>query len=71
MLLRKKLSRMSGRWLMPLGMIAVSLGIIVSRIGKPHLGISDFSEGFLLGLGIVLLLASIALTSGRHARLDE
>jgi hypothetical protein len=61
MLLRKKLNETSGRWMMALGMAAVALGIVLTRISDMHLGISDFTEGFLLGLGVVMLMASIVL----------
>jgi hypothetical protein len=65
MLFRKKMSEMTGRRMMGFGMLALGLGIAMSRIGSMRLGISDFSEGFCLGFGIVMLMASIVLnTSG-------
>ncbi len=63
MLLRKKLNETSGRWMMALGMAAVALEIILSRISGTHSGNYDFTEGFLLGLGIVMLMASIVLNT--------
>jgi hypothetical protein len=49
--------------MMPVGMLAVTLGIGLTRVGNLHLGISDFAEGFLLGLGVVMLMASIVLNT--------
>jgi membrane-associated phospholipid phosphatase len=69
MLLRKRLNETSGRWLMPLGMLAVAMEIILGRISGTHHGISDFAEGFLLGLGIVMLMASIVLNARGCARI--
>ena len=69
MLLRKKLNETSGRWMMALGMAAVALGIVLTRISDIHLGISDFAEGFLLGLGVVMLMASIVLNVRGCARI--
>ena len=71
MLLRKRLNETSGRWMMPLGMAAVALGIVLTRISDMHLGISDFAEGFLLGLGVVMLMASIVLNVRGYARIRD
>jgi hypothetical protein len=63
MLLRRKMNDMTGRRMVTLGMAACALGIVASRLGTMHLGISDFAEGFLLGFGLVLMMASIVLNT--------
>ena len=55
--------------MMPLGMLAVAMGIVLNRISGMHPNISNFAEGFLLGLGVVMLMASIVLNAHQCARI--
>lgn len=67
MMIQKWLKEKAGRWMMSVGLLAVATSLVLGRIHWAHAGIPDFAQGFLTGLGIVFLLASMIMARLRRA----
>jgi hypothetical protein len=72
-LIKDKIRTGLGKWYMAIGLLSVSTGLILQRASDGRLGLSEFSQGFCLGLGVVMLAASIFFNASklRGARTEK
>jgi hypothetical protein len=60
MTLNQKMNEMSSRTLLRYGMVLFLAGIALANIHRLNLGLSDFWNGFAVGVAVVMIGTSIA-----------